>query len=128
MKDIISYFKSLSPGHRSLISEVDTLMKLILVMPATNATSERMLSALRRVKTYLRTTMSQNRLNHLMLLHVHKEMTDSLKDPSKMIEMATMFVDGSEHRKSIFGVFTTQDLATNPALHKTKATQTMGQE
>ena len=32
MKDIISYFTSLSPGHRSLmISVVDTLMKLILV-------------------------------------------------------------------------------------------------
>ena len=36
-----------------------------LVMPATNATSERSFSALKRVKTY-------------MLLHVHKELTDKL--------------------------------------------------
>jgi len=48
-------------------------------MPATNASSERAFSALRRLKTYLRNTMSQERLNHVMLLHVHKEMTDKLK-------------------------------------------------
>ena len=98
-------------------------MKLILVMPATNATSERAFSGLRRVKTYLRSTMSQRRLNHLMLLHVHKEKTDSLKD--KLIEVANMFVEGSEHRKSILGVFTVQDLANNPVVCRNKATQTI---
>ena len=39
--------------------EVHCLVSLILVMPATNATSERSFSALRRVKTFLRTTMTQ---------------------------------------------------------------------
>ena len=52
---------------RSLLSEVVKLVKLILVMPATNATSERSFSALKRVKTFLRSTMTQSRLNHLML-------------------------------------------------------------
>ncbi|KAI0207300.1 hypothetical protein LSAT2_008046, partial [Lamellibrachia satsuma] len=52
--------------------------KLILVMPATNATSERSFSALRRVKTYSRTTKTQARLNHLMLLYVHKDKTSAL--------------------------------------------------
>ena len=47
-------------------------------MPATNVTSERSFSALRRVKSYLRSTMSQQRMNNLMLLHVHKDLTDSL--------------------------------------------------
>lgn len=41
-------------------------MKLLLVMPATNVTSERSFSTLRRIKTYLQTTMSQERLNYLM--------------------------------------------------------------
>ena len=54
------------------------LFKLLLVMPATNATSERSFSALRRVKTYLRSTMTQMRLNNLMILHVHKDKTDAL--------------------------------------------------
>ena len=67
--DIKEYFAKLSTA---------LLLKLILVMPATNATSECSFSALHRVKTYLRSTMTQNRLNNLLLLHVHKEYTDSL--------------------------------------------------
>ena len=63
---------------RSLLSEVVKLIGLILVMPATNATSECSFSTLKRVKTFLRSSMKQTRLNHLMLLHVHKEMTDAL--------------------------------------------------
>ena len=45
-------------------------------MPATIAISERSFSVLKRVKTYLRTTMTQRRLNQLMLLHVHTNKTD----------------------------------------------------
>ena len=37
--------------------------KLILVMPATNAVSERSFSTLRRLKTWLRSTMNQDKLN-----------------------------------------------------------------
>ncbi|KAI0231102.1 hypothetical protein LSAT2_018529, partial [Lamellibrachia satsuma] len=59
--------------------------KLILVMPATNASSKRSFSALRRIKTYLRTTMA--RLNHLMLLYVHKDKTSVLC----MVEIANDF-------------------------------------
>ena len=47
-------------------------------MPVTNATSEQSFSALRRVKSYLRSSMSQTRLNNLMVLHVHKTLTDGL--------------------------------------------------
>ena len=75
-------------------------MKLILVMPATNSTSERSFSALRRVKTYLRSTMGQQRLNDLLLLHVHKEITDSLN----LKEVVNNFVN-SEHRLRVFGKF-----------------------
>ena len=72
---IIHYFKSLSPAKKHVKDQVCTVLKLILIMPATNATSERSFS---RLKTYLRSSMSQQRLNHLMLLHVHKERTDAL--------------------------------------------------
>ena len=47
-------------------------------MPATNATSERSFSKLRLIKTYLRTTMRQEQLNHLMILFVYKELVDNL--------------------------------------------------
>ncbi len=62
----------------AIIDQVSKLMQIILVMPATNASSERSFSALRRVKSYLRSTMLQERLNYLMLLHVHKDRTDKL--------------------------------------------------
>ena len=45
---------------QSLLSEVVKLMKLVLVMPVTNVTSERSFSALKRVKTYLRSSMTQS--------------------------------------------------------------------
>ena len=72
------YFQHLQAAERELLSEVKTVLQLILVMPATNAASERSFSAMRRVKSYLRSTMTQERLNHMMVLHVHKDMTDSL--------------------------------------------------
>ena len=70
-------------------------------MPATNATSERSFNALRRVKSYLRTTMGQQRLNYFMLLHVHKERTDNLDLRSVLNE----FVGDSEHCSGLFAKF-----------------------
>ncbi len=45
--DIKKYFSSLPIAHKLLLSQVCTIVKLILVMPATNSTSERSFSALR---------------------------------------------------------------------------------
>lgn len=45
---------------------------------ATNSTSKRSFSALKRIKTYIRSTMTQARLNHLMVLYYHQEFTDTL--------------------------------------------------
>ena len=81
------------------MSQVSKLVKLLLVMPATNAESERSFSAVRRIKMYLRATMSQQRLNHLMLLHVHKSRTDSLS----LVDVANNFISGHDHRKNLFG-------------------------
>ncbi len=68
--------------------------KINSVVPATNAVSERSASALRRVKSYLRLTMSQSRLNNLMLLHVHKHRTDNLDLKIRSNE----FITGNDHR------------------------------
>ena len=93
--------KSLPAARRAFSSQILILVKLILVMPATNAVSERSFSALRRIKTFLRATMGQERLNHLMILHVHKDKTDNLKLP----EIANEFVSKNERRLTIFGKF-----------------------
>ena len=45
--------------------------------------------------------MGQERLNHLLMLPVHKEYTDELD----FTAVANEFVSDSEHRLSIFGKF-----------------------
>ena len=97
----------LSTGPSNLNGSTCTLgytilkvMILFCVMSACKLASERSFSALTRIKTYLRATMSQTRLNSLMVLHVHKEMTDKLN----LHQIANIFVNNKpEHRFNIFG-------------------------
>ena len=74
--DIQTYFKGISVAQRSLLCQVGRVVPLIVVMPATNATS---FSALRWMKTYLRSMMGQQRLKNLMVLHVHKDLCTLLQ-------------------------------------------------
>ena len=69
-------------------------------MPSTNAVSVRSFSSLRRVKTYLRSTMTQERLNNCMILTVYKEETYHLE----LLDISKYFAF-SVHRKDIFGGF-----------------------
>ena len=86
---------------------VYTLASLILVIPATNcnAVSERSFIALRRLKSYLRATMTQTRLHNVLVLHGHKNLTDQLC----LIEVGNDFVKGSSHREALFGIFLSTD-------------------
>ena len=94
---------------------------VMLVMPATNAVSERSFSALTRVKTYLqRSTTGEARLNHLMLLHVHKELADGMD----VVEVANLFVGDNHRRKRLFEKFSRYDLPMKSAF-VSKATQTV---
>lgn len=48
-------------------------LNLLVAMPVSTATAERSFSSMRRLKTYLRATMSTERLSGLGLLHVHRD-------------------------------------------------------
>lgn len=98
-QSVVELLKSLQ--HQDYLSEVITIVKLTLVMPATNASSERAFSSLRRVKTYLRSTMTQPRLNHLLILSAHSDKTDLLS----LRDVANDFVAIHETRLSLFGKF-----------------------
>jgi len=52
---------------------IHTYLRVFCTLPVTNASSERSFSYLRRIKTWLRTTMLQERLVGLALLHTHHE-------------------------------------------------------
>jgi hypothetical protein len=84
-----------------LIGEVVRLVQMHLVTSASAATAERSFSAMRRLKTYLRTTiMTSERLKSVMVLHVNKERADSL-DIQNMIHE---FVSRCASRKDTFGL------------------------
>ena len=83
----------------SLFSEVLRLLQMLYVIPATTATAERSFSSLRRLKTYLRNSMTSQRLNHMMILHIHKDLTDQLD----LNKVAAEFVSRNERRQRCFG-------------------------
>ena len=69
--------QSLSDTYRAtnchLYPNISCILHLLLVAPVTSASVERANSSLDYVKTELRSTMSQNRLNDLILLYIHKD-------------------------------------------------------
>ena len=54
------------------------MLHILYTIPVTSATAERTFSALRRLKSYLRSTMLPSCLDHCMLLHIHKDLTDEI--------------------------------------------------
>ena len=50
-----------------LFLQVAALLKLYFTLPVMTATAEQSISALRRLKSYLRTTMTQSRLNNAIV-------------------------------------------------------------
>ena len=72
-----------------LVSEVAKILKFVLLMPATNAVSERSASAMRRIKNYLRSTMTQTQLKNVMVLHIHKHLFDTIDRTSIHNEFAS---------------------------------------
>ena len=63
----------LSKSAEYMIIEYIKLLKLIIDMPATNAMNEKLFSAMRRLLTYIRSPIPENRLNNSMVLHIHRE-------------------------------------------------------
>ena len=76
LSDAVSALKCMPPELRAEYSEVEKLVCLLLVSPAASAEAERSFSTLRRLKTWLRSTMTQQRLNSLAVCHVHQEVLD----------------------------------------------------
>ena len=72
-----SYERAQNSVRKLLIPELYyKLAKFIMLMPATNARSERSFSALKRLKTCVRSSMGS--LNNLMFIHIHQDRTDNM--------------------------------------------------
>ena len=101
IEDIIVYFKTLNPGLKSLLSEVCKVMELVLVLPATTAEGERCFSRLKLVKTHLRTTISQEHLNHFMVMGIYPNLVDKLDSNKIADEFISRCYNNT--RKKLFG-------------------------
>ena len=66
-----SLVEAINMAKTSLFPCILQLLSLLAVLPVTTCSCERSISSLCRLKTYLRSTMVNPRLNGLALLHVH---------------------------------------------------------
>ncbi len=63
---------------KSLFPNIFTLLAIFLTMPVSSAEGERAFSCLKRIKSYLRSTMGQTRLSSLALINVHSRIAENL--------------------------------------------------
>ena len=76
--------------------EITKVLKIINTIPLTTCTGERCFSTLRRIKDYLRNTLSQKKLNSLAALSCNKKITEEF--PSFKDEVINNFIK-SKNRK-----------------------------
>ena len=98
-----------------ILMKIAATLILLLLAPVTNAVCERSCSSLIRLKTYLRSTMGDERLFYLMVFHVHKQLTNSL-DP---IQVANQFAANNGSRKQRLGTFSKRGMPMKNVLCET---------
>ncbi|KAL4148872.1 hypothetical protein QTP88_003017 [Uroleucon formosanum] len=74
-----------SENYKAGFPTLTRLIQLFITIPTNSASCERSFSCLRRLKTYLRTTMGQSRLNSLGILQIERERS-SLIDENEVID------------------------------------------
>lgn len=90
------------PEVRGLSEQVEILVWLLLTVPASSAEAERSFSGLQRLKTWLRSTMTQSRLNSVAVCHIHKDKLDQVNRR----QIAQQFIAANERRRTTFWCFT----------------------
>ena len=94
IKEIINHL-SVSVFER-MVPHVVKLIQLYLVCPSLTATAERSFSQLKRIKIYFRTTLGQEKLDHLTILAVYNAKLDNLD--------LNTFIDRSELQPKVFKI------------------------
>ena len=105
---ILTSLQAISTTERSLIPNIISIVKVVLVTGAMTATSERSFSMARRTKTWLRSTMKQRIFNSLSILNLSKPLVNKLQ----LVKVANEFVEKCPYRRNEFGLFTESDLKT----------------
>ena len=88
-KDITVVLKKLSKREIAF-SQLIKLFKIAATIPVSTASNERFFSVLKIVKTYLRTTMGDDRLCYLMLIAVEPTLVKSLDTDTLVNDFACL--------------------------------------
>ncbi|KAL9685702.1 hypothetical protein QQ045_023153 [Rhodiola kirilowii] len=94
----------------NLFPLVDRLIRLVLTLPVSTATTERAFSAMKIIKTRLRNKMEDGYLSGCMMLHIEKEYVDDIDSEMVMIISSLLeIVERNSDRASytcncIFGI------------------------
>ncbi|XP_058775025.1 uncharacterized protein LOC131649272 [Vicia villosa] len=91
--DILLFLKGLDCFPNTVIA-----YRILLTIPVTVASAERSFSKLKLLKTYLRSTMSQERLNGLALIAVENDLLERVKYE----DLVDDFASKSVRRKALF--------------------------
>jgi len=82
-------FKKLTENDLiQLMPELSKALKIFAILPVSSCEAERSFSSLRRLKTYLRNTMGQERLSSLALMHIERKTVNQVmrEDMKTMID------------------------------------------
>ena len=71
-------YNFLQHGLKSTFPSVETLLRIYLTIPISNATGERSFSALKRIKNVQRNMIGQIRLNALAILNIESDETKKI--------------------------------------------------
>ena len=71
-------FTSFIEPYSEAFHELHRLCKIAVIIPVTSAACERSFSAMKRIKDYLRNSMSDKRLSNLTLLNIERERSSNL--------------------------------------------------
>ena len=93
-------YRGMNDMERAFFPQVFEFMKILLACPVSSSTAERSFSALRRLKTWLRNSLSQERLTHNIIAMTHKDYLDVIK----LEDVLNCFTSRTDIRKIMFGI------------------------
>ena len=99
LADAVKTVVGMEKAAQRMVPRAVRLLRLLLCLPASSATAERSFSALRRLKTWLRATMTQTRLNSVAVCHVHRKRVADVDTD----RVAAAFVSLNSRREKVFG-------------------------
>ena len=98
--NVLNYLKRLDSFPNAYIA-----YRILLTIPITIAFAKRSFSKLKLIKSYLRSTMSQERLSGLTILSIEKEMLEELKYKNLISNFASQKARKIDFKQKKFNIY-----------------------